>query len=153
MKPLAKQNEISEPLDDVVSMLLDVLPRMFTVLRTEFRRVRPKHLTVAQFRALAFIAHQQGCSLSDIAEHMGIALPTASKLVDGLVQPGLMTRQIASDDRRRAMFYLSAHGDEIFAMVRAQARVTIHAQIASLPASQQKILMDAMIILERMFLQ
>ena len=152
MKPLVKQNDLPVHSDDVVALLMDVLPRMFTALRAEFRRGRPKHLTVAQFRALAFIAHQEGCSLSDIAEHMGIALPTASKLIDGLVQPGLMTRKIAADDRRRAMFYLSAHGDEIFATVREEARVNIARQLATLPDGQQQILMDAMHILEQMFL-
>jgi hypothetical protein len=44
-----------------------------------------------QFRTLAVIDRNANASLSDVTEHIGLTLPSMSKLVDGLVARKLAT--------------------------------------------------------------
>ena len=49
---------------------------------------------MAQFRTLAFVDANQGASLSEVAGHIGLGLPSMSKLVDALVNRELLTRDV-----------------------------------------------------------
>src|SRR5665213_2510123 len=49
-------------------------------------------LPVGQFRCLRRIMDQDGCKLVDLARETNLSLPNASRLVDRLVQRGLVTR-------------------------------------------------------------
>ena len=61
--------------------VLEVIPRVMRQIRTEMRSCRMPDLTVPQLRALAFINSNAGASLSDVSEHLGLALPSTSKLM------------------------------------------------------------------------
>jgi DNA-binding MarR family transcriptional regulator len=67
-------------------------------------------LTVAQLRVL-LVLHTQGPSrMSSIASVLGIALPTATGVVDNLVRKGLAIREADSQDRRLVICRLSPEG-------------------------------------------
>ena len=65
--------------------LMEVVPLVMRTFRAEMRGSRANDLSVPQFRALGFVHRKPGTSLSDVAEHIGLALPSMSKLIDGLV--------------------------------------------------------------------
>ena len=75
-----------------------------------FREKRVGDLSMAQFRTLAFVDVNQGASLSDTAGHIGVSLPSMSKLVDTLVNHKLLTREMHGQDRRRICLALTAKG-------------------------------------------
>ncbi|MBI4578561.1 MAG: MarR family transcriptional regulator, partial [Planctomycetes bacterium] len=70
--------------------LLATVPVVMRFIRHEMRRHRRGGVTVPQFRALVFVSNHADASLSAMAEHLGLSLPAASRLVQGLVQRGLM---------------------------------------------------------------
>jgi DNA-binding MarR family transcriptional regulator len=70
-------------------------------------------LTLPQLRTLFIVAHNKTSSVMQIARHLGIGEPTASHLVDKLVQAGLVDRSEDPMDRRRAMVRLSPAGEEL----------------------------------------
>jgi DNA-binding MarR family transcriptional regulator len=78
-------------------------------LRAEMRRHRAG-LSVPQFRTLAFVRHNPGASLSAVAGHVGLALPSMSKLVDSLVERKLVSRASGTGDRRRVSLELTGRG-------------------------------------------
>ena len=57
----------------------------------------------------------QGASLSEVAEHVGLTLPSVSKMVDGLVTRGLLTRATDPGDRRRLTLSLTPAGAHLHA--------------------------------------
>mgnify|MGYP000325654090 CR=1 FL=1 len=64
-------------------------------------------LTLAQLRVL-LVLHLQGDSrMSAIASALGIALPTATAIVDKLVRKGLVERETDASDRRLVLCTLS----------------------------------------------
>ncbi len=79
--------------DACAQEILDVVPVVMRSIRAEMRRHRTADLSVPQFRTLAFIDRNADASLSDVAEHIGLTLPSMSKIVEGLVVRKFVTRQ------------------------------------------------------------
>lgn len=80
-------------LEESAGRLLDTVPQVMRCIRTEMRSRRGHNLTVPQFRTLNFLKRSPEASLSEVAEHLGLTLPSASKIVDGLVTEKLLYAQ------------------------------------------------------------
>lgn len=70
-------------------------------------------LTFAQARAVIILAARKELTVSQLAKLLGVGNPTASILVQQLVERGLVTRTEGLSDRRRAVIRLSPQGQEI----------------------------------------
>jgi len=83
------------------AVLLEVVPEVMRTIRLKMRQATSADLTIVQFRSLALAAFQPGgATVSDVAEHIGLTMPSASKLVDGLVRRGYLRRGSDLNDRR-----------------------------------------------------
>jgi DNA-binding MarR family transcriptional regulator len=89
---------------------LDIVPDLMRTIRSGLRRLNLPDLTVPQFRILNFIGHNPQASLTDLADHIGLTLPTLSKMVDALVVRQLVTRETCIEDRRRVLLGLTPSG-------------------------------------------
>ncbi len=70
-------------------------------------------LTFAQTRALFMLAARNELTVSQLAKLLSVGRPTASLLVQQLVERELVTRSESSADRRQTILRLSAMGLEI----------------------------------------
>ena len=70
-------------------------------------------LTFAQARALIILAARKELTVSQLARLLGVGNPTASILVQQLVERGLVTRTEDASDRRQTVIRLSDQGTEI----------------------------------------
>jgi DNA-binding MarR family transcriptional regulator len=70
-------------------------------------------LTFAQARALIILAVRKELTVSQLAKLLGVGNPTASILVQQLVERGLVTRTEGTSDRRQTLIRLSDQGAEI----------------------------------------
>ena len=70
-------------------------------------------LTFAQARALFILAARKELTVSQLAKLLGVGNPTASILVQQLVERGLVTRTEHPTDRRHTILSLSPKGAEI----------------------------------------
>jgi len=77
-------------------------------------------LTFAQARALFMLAARKELTVSQLAKLLGVGNPTASILVQQLVERGLVTRTEHTTDRRHTIVRLSPKGAEIGAGRRKQ---------------------------------
>jgi len=100
---------MTSPAQTAASVMENV-PLLMRLLRTKFREKRVGDLSMAQFRTLAFVDANHGASLSDAACHIGLGLPSMSKLVDALVNGKLLTRNMHETDRRRICLALTDEG-------------------------------------------
>ncbi len=113
MKLLEEEINLGASSGDCAREVLDVIPQIMRAIRADLRRGRDADLSVAQFRTLVYLGRQSGASLSELAEHIGLTLPSMSKLVDGLVDRGLANRAEDPKDRRRLMLCLTGQGQAL----------------------------------------
>jgi MarR family transcriptional regulator for hemolysin len=104
--------------DLVAREILDVVPVIMRTIRMEMRSRRGADLSVVQFRALLFLNRNPGASLSTVAGHLGLTLPTVSKMVDRMVADRWVTRGDSTTDRRRITLVLTAQGQSLLATAR-----------------------------------
>jgi DNA-binding MarR family transcriptional regulator len=99
---------------DAASLIMEIVPGIMSYFRSEMRQRRMPGLSVPHFRALVFIYRHEDASLSQVAEHVGLKLPSISKIVDALVARELVIRRQSQEDRRQVQLRLSSNGlDEL----------------------------------------
>ena len=130
--------------DKAARELLEVIPVIMKDIRSEMRSRRPHDLTVPQFRTLAFVDRNEGASLSAVANHMGLTLPSTSRLVDGLIARGMLTREDNPADRRRVKLGVTNHGLRILETSRRGTLTYLANKIASLSAEDREVIVKAM---------
>jgi DNA-binding MarR family transcriptional regulator len=141
-----------EPKTEVCAReLLEVVPVVMHSIRAAMRRYRAGDLSVPQFRTLLFIRRNPGASLSDVAEHLGLTLPSASKKIDGLVARNLVKRQGSEDDRRRIRLTLTSNGEAMLIRARRETQAHLEQRLAVLPETKIEEVIRAMQCLRPVF--
>jgi DNA-binding MarR family transcriptional regulator len=132
--------------------ILDVVPSVMRMIRTEMRSQRSADLAVPQFRALMHINRNPGASLQGVAHHLGLTAPTVSKMVDGLVLDGLVRREPSPKDRRQITLNLTDRGQEILEQAHQATQARLSEVLAQLTPHESEIVMQAMKYLQPLFL-
>jgi DNA-binding MarR family transcriptional regulator len=70
-------------------------------------------LTVDQWVVLDHIKPKQGISQNDLALETAKDAPTITRILDLLINKGLIVKQLSENDRRRTHLFLSPKGNEI----------------------------------------
>ena len=143
---------MSEIAKNTAYQVLDVVPLVMRTIRSEFRQRRSADLSVPQFRTLAYTQNNAGTSLSDLACHIGLTLPSMSKMVDGLVDRGLITREGHADDRRRICLKLTEPGKDKLDTANFQTQALIEEKLAGLGPAELETVSQAMMILKDLIL-
>ena len=138
-------------LDTCARELMDTAPKIMQSIRIEMRRGRGADLSIPQFRTLRFIQRSPNSSLSDLANHLGLTLPSVSKLVDGLVKQELVSRQESAADRRYITLMLTQNGESIVDSARASAQANLAEILSCLSNDELKTIHQAMEMLFPLF--
>lgn len=80
----------------------------------------PKELTLPQLSTLLAIRDRRELSLKDVAEATGVSAPSASVMVDRLVDLGVLTREAGRQDRRAVRLALSKEGERVVETLEEQ---------------------------------
>jgi DNA-binding MarR family transcriptional regulator len=131
--------------------LLDLVPLIMRNIRAKVRRHSGPELSVAQFRALAFLGRNDRVMLGDIANFLALTLPAASKLIDGLVGVGFATRVVDPEDRRKVILDLTAAGRRKYAGALKYTADFLSERVADLSESERTAVARAMNALNRVF--
>ena len=111
--------------------ILETAPLLFRFIRAEMRRHRGG-ATVPQFRAMLFLDRTPAATVSALAQFLGLSLPTASRLAEGLGRRGFLARKIQPGDRRRAALALLPRGRRALESARRATQRKIAAATAPL---------------------
>jgi len=110
----------------------------------EARLAEQYSLTQAEFRCLRLFGTQESSNNKHIAERMNLSPSRLTRIVDGLVKKGYMSREIDTDDRRNMKVTLSGQGIEIVKRLN-EAYIGIHREILDeIEDEQHKPLITAM---------
>ena len=117
--------------EQCAEQLLEVIPPVMRRIKLLMREKRSEHLTLPEFRALGYIHRHRGASLSAMADHVGLSIPAASRLVDSLVRLQLVERRASATDRRQIALQLTEQGGD----VQARSRQCTHGELATMLAA------------------
>jgi DNA-binding MarR family transcriptional regulator len=137
--------------EELAALTLETAPPIMRAIRALMRAGRGDDLSLPQYRALGYVGRHPGASLSAVAEHLGLSTPAASRLIDALVEKGLMARAAAPEDRRYLTLHLSPSGDAIHARTRRQALDGLSALLEGLGPAERATLAQALPILRGLF--
>jgi DNA-binding MarR family transcriptional regulator len=80
------------------------------------------------------------CSLSELAQHQSVRLPTMSRSVALLVERGWLERWTPADNRRQTMVRLTPEGRRVFAWMKRDAERHVARMLARLsPAERARV--------------
>ena len=142
---------MSELVEETARQVLDTIPLVMRTIRTEFRNQRSNDLSVPQFRALAYINSNDGISLSSLANHIGLTLPSMSKLVDGMVSRGLVDRDEHQEDRRRICLRLTSQGKNELEAVHNHTEAFLADKLSSLTKDELTTINHSLQVLKDLF--
>ena len=91
-------------------------------------------LNLHRWRTLAVIRRIQQCSMKDLALYSAIDRTTLTRMVDQLVEDGLVQRRSPARDRRRVQVSISAKGEAAYAEAAARWRESNAAMTEGLDA-------------------
>ena len=90
------------------------------------------HLTMVQFEALICLKHNSDMQMRDIAECFSITMPSATVLVDKLIEMKFVARSNDIKDRRIVKIKLTKQGEKLLEEAMKQRKNKIHKFLFSL---------------------
>ncbi|HWE91920.1 MAG TPA: MarR family transcriptional regulator [Pseudonocardiaceae bacterium] len=101
-------------------------------------------ITLPQFRLLVVLSTQGSIKLIQVAEQLGVAPSTATRMIDRLISAGLVDREINPHSRREVVLSLSPGGRAVVRQVTQRRRRDIARIVARMPERQRQGLVDAL---------
>jgi len=92
-----------------------------------------KDLTLLQWRVLVVAAEPPGIRIGELAAHLGVSVPSASRLVRRVEARELITATRDGDDRRVTTVAVSARGGRLVDAVVGVRRALIRRALADIP--------------------
>jgi DNA-binding MarR family transcriptional regulator len=115
--------------------LLDVVSLVTQAVWTDLRRsgaaIEPTQWTTLRMLAAG------PCTMSELARHKAVSLPTISRSVDMLVRRGWVERCLDESDRRQTLVRLTAAGQRLLAGCRRRFEDLIAAKLGRLSDDQR----------------
>lgn len=142
---------MTDSLDTCARELLDVMPMVMQHLRQTMRGQSLPDLRVPELRCLTFLRQKPGSNLTDVAEYVGVSLPSMSKIVDAMTDRGLISRIPDSRDRRRVQLSLTDPGHAELDMARETAMTAFRDKLTLLTAGDMESLARSLQLLRRLF--
>jgi DNA-binding MarR family transcriptional regulator len=107
--------------------------RMGQAFSQELRRFK---LTLTEWRVCASLHHRPHQRLSQLAEHTSTEPSTLSRLVEGMLQRGLLVRDRSGDDARALALSLTDDGRELTLRIIPLAQLFERVALAGLSSTQ-----------------
>jgi DNA-binding MarR family transcriptional regulator len=108
----------------------------------QLRAIEESGLTMAQCKTLLALAgpgeSAEPRQINEIAERLGLSLPSISRAVDGMVRKRLITRVEDEHDRRVRRIAIAAKGEKLVAELVSMRLAGLEAFASTLTAAQRR---------------
>ena len=119
-------------------------------LSRRLRQHAPHDITPSQLSALATVARAERLTLSQLADAERVQPPTITRIVDALVQRGLVARTPSETDRRVAWVAPTPAGLALVEEIRQRRDAYLARHLRALPPADLELLARAAELLERL---
>ncbi|MFD7136289.1 MarR family winged helix-turn-helix transcriptional regulator [Streptomyces sp. NPDC059894] len=116
--------------------VVDAVESLVACWRAAAEETAPR-LPDRQLLALRTVRRSPELNLTGLAEHLGIGLPTASRLCDRLEAAGLLERTVQPRNRREVQLVLTAYGRRVLADVTDRRVRRLAAVFEGMTAAQR----------------
>jgi DNA-binding MarR family transcriptional regulator len=106
-------------------------------------------LTPARLSALSVLVFGGPCSLGTLAGAEGVAGPTMTRIVDGLIDAGLAERQPHPTDGRAVLIAATPEGEALMRAAQRRRIEALAAALASLPGAAQRQIVSSVGLLDQ----
>jgi DNA-binding MarR family transcriptional regulator len=127
--------------------LLRVVMLVMRTVSADMRR-SPDALAPPQMGTLMKVALAP-CTMSALARHLFVSLPTVSKSVDMLVRRGWLERWVDKHDRRQTMLRLTPDGRRVLTSIKKRTQRHVGQSLVGLTASEREQLVAVTRMLSR----
>ncbi|GGB03815.1 MarR family transcriptional regulator [Macrococcus hajekii] len=118
------------------------LRRIADCLKTYGRRqLQTYQLSNTQFIAVQWI-YEQPLTVGQLAANMGIAVSTASEMVDQLIKKGCVRREKDSSDKRKVNLYPEQKSIDIINEVISMRQAYLDELMADIPEDEKKLMAE-----------
>jgi DNA-binding MarR family transcriptional regulator len=131
--------------------ILETVPLVMRFIRDQIRQRCAPGLSLPQFRTLSFLDRAKNSSLSALAGHLGQTSPAASRLINALVNLGLVKRQPVAANRRQLALTLTKRGRATLEKARHEIRRRLAGTLKPLSAAEHKNVQRALQVLHQIF--
>jgi len=135
--------------DACAARIVELVPLWMREVRAQMRAAAPEGLSVPLFRALIFARSRPGASVSELAAHLGVTLPTASVTIDKLVAQDLMQSLDAPGSRRTRALHLTPAGQAAVARAWNHTTEVMSARLEGLGGADLDRILQALELLAR----
>jgi DNA-binding MarR family transcriptional regulator len=131
--------------DHLVASILGLGDRLFRqLLPTVPEELLTMDTTLPQLKIMLMLYFHGPLRMTDIAVELDVTLPTATNLVDKLVEKDFLTRETQPDDRRVVRCILSEKGHKTIAGIWESAALRCRILLKSMETEKLQSLADAL---------
>ena len=123
---------------EVTTELLEVVNLVTQMFWADLRRSNHS-IELTQWATLRRISRSP-CTMSELARHKGVGLPTMSKSIEMLVRKGWVERWIDKTDRRQTLVRLTPDGRRVLSESRAHLEELLDQRLEKLTAAERSAL-------------
>lgn len=106
-------------------------------------------LTLGQLKALILIYSQPQMRMSNLAETMGVTLPSCTNLVERLTRSGMVERRSDPGDRRVVLCVLTPEGEALVTRLRQVREMVSNKLLERLTTEELRVVVRAMELLQK----
>ena len=139
--PKKNSLELNSATQDLINALLATSRALVAISAKSLAEVS-NEVTLAQYRSMVVLMECRSTTVAKLAEAVGVAPPTATRMCDRLVKRGLISRQPAADDRREITLALTPKGNELISRVTDERRMAITKLLEHIPSGDYQKLTD-----------
>lgn len=100
-------------------------------------------MTISQVRALAiFVNEKEPMKMSDASKRLNVCMPTATQVIDKLVNMGLLERIKNEDDRRLVLITMNDKGKRIFSKTQKRREESFKWWFSKISQDEQQKLLE-----------
>jgi DNA-binding MarR family transcriptional regulator len=137
------------------SILPEAVADLVASLRRAMRkaaraRIPAMPLSVAQLELLSLVQEHPGARPGDLAGLLRLAANSVSTLANAMVSAGMLDRTPGPTDKRTVEFSLTPQGAQLVGQWRTTNSGLLLSAIAALDAQDQRVLAEALPVLERL---
>jgi DNA-binding MarR family transcriptional regulator len=131
--------------DHLVESILSLADRLFRqLLPTVPEELLTLDATLPQLKIMLMLYFRGSMRMSDIASELNVTLPTATNLVDRLVEKDFITREAQFDDRRVVLCKLSTQGQKAIVSIWESAALRCRILLKSMDQEKLESFVDVM---------
>lgn len=135
--------DVDESLDALADSLL-VASRVLLAISARSIALVDETITFPQFRTLVILFNEGPINLATLAQLLGVQPSTTGRMVDRLVDAGLIDRRPHPRSRRELVVVLTAHGQRVVREVTGHRRAEIAEVVGKMPARERRGLVRAL---------